>query len=720
VQYEGDHERGQQAFGCSRGAAQENYNGRRPAICEPAVSAGHWPHCETLEQSCLKLSNHGTLQRMRMLLLTLLAYAGTAAAQNASAPSDPTSPWPTLQSISIDWPLSGDANNNSVVSVRYRKQNTSDWREALPLRRVPSGSNEGFSWANRHSGSIFDLEPGTAWEVELSLTDPEGGSTTRTLSVSTRSEPQAFATGRLRSVTPTTVAATINSLEPGDVVVFTDGVYGAISINADGTEQRPITLRSETPFKATVRGNLELFSRKHLIVEGFRIEGTVRVNDAEFITLRRNAIVTKQSGITGYGQPQGILVLDNVITGATVWAESSLGVNGNNVGEGIELTGPGHVICHNQVAGFRDAISTLEGSEAKNQQSVDICNNDIDTGADDAIEADFTMGNVRVMRNLIRNSFVGISGQPTLGGPLYAIRNVMQNIVYSPFKLHRGSVGDVALHNTVIKCGDAFAVYAGVPWSQAFFRNNLFIGGVGGRSWGGFDNGKGDVLQLPDAQPSCSFDYDGFASVGTGTFAGRIGATRFANLNALKSSTTEAHAVQVDVSIFASAVSFPSNGPFPAQASVDLRLAPGTAAVDVGVALANVNTGFAGVAPDLGAYEVGSNLPVYGPRPTGLPAVCGNGLREGTEGCDDNNTVSGDGCSASCEREMPVAGAGGGTSNSGGGNTSSADGGIGSPEARRPCGCQLTSRDGSFLLLALALLHAARRRQTSTNEAGEQ
>ncbi len=188
---------------------------------------------------------------MRMLLLALLAYSGFSAAQNASAPATPTSPWPSLQNLSIDWPLSGE-DNNSVVSVRYRKQNSTAWKEALPLRRVPGGSNEGFSWPNRHTGSIFDLEPSTAWEVELTLTDPEGGSTTRTLTVSTRSEPQPFATGRQRPVTPATVSATINSLEPGDVVVFGHGVYGALSIRADGTEQRPITFRSENPLNAIV------------------------------------------------------------------------------------------------------------------------------------------------------------------------------------------------------------------------------------------------------------------------------------------------------------------------------------------------------------------------------------------------------------------------------------------------------------------------------------
>ena len=49
----------------------------------------------------------------------------------------------------------------------------------------------------------------------------------------------------------------------------------------------------------------------------------------------------------------------------------------------------------------------------------------------------------------------------------------------------------------------------------------------------------------------------------------------------------------------------------------DLRLRPGSAAVDAGVRLPNVNDGFTGSAPDLGAYEVGQELPVYGPRPEG-------------------------------------------------------------------------------------------------------
>jgi len=36
----------------------------------------------------------------------------------------------------------------------------------------------------------------------------------------------------------------------------------------------------------------------------------------------------------------------------------------------------------------------------------------------------------------------------------------------------------------------------------------------------------------------------------------------------------------------------------------------------------------------------------------GYPApICGNGIVEGTEQCDDGNTASGDGCSATCQTE---------------------------------------------------------------------
>ena len=47
----------------------------------------------------------------------------------------------------------------------------------------------------------------------------------------------------------------------------------------------------------------------------------------------------------------------------------------------------------------------------------------------------------------------------------------------------------------------------------------------------------------------------------------------------------------------------------------DFSLRPNSRAVDAGVKLPNVNDEFTGRGPDLGAYERGQPMPVYGPRP---------------------------------------------------------------------------------------------------------
>jgi hypothetical protein len=53
--------------------------------------------------------------------------------------------------------------------------------------------------------------------------------------------------------------------------------------------------------------------------------------------------------------------------------------------------------------------------------------------------------------------------------------------------------------------------------------------------------------------------------------------------------------------------------------AVDLRLKPAAKTVDAGVVIKGINDGFAGAAPDIGAYESGRPLPVYGPRSALVP-----------------------------------------------------------------------------------------------------
>jgi hypothetical protein len=111
---------------------------------------------------------------------------------------------PTFLSRGIRWPVRGDANADAAIGVRYRRRGDAAWLEGLPLFRTDPNS---VSDENRVVGgwlfaSIVDLAPDTEYEVALALTDPDGGSTERTLTVRTAAEPREPAGMRVRHVVP--------------------------------------------------------------------------------------------------------------------------------------------------------------------------------------------------------------------------------------------------------------------------------------------------------------------------------------------------------------------------------------------------------------------------------------------------------------------------------------------------------------------------------------
>ena len=630
---------------------------------------------------------------MRLSTLTIVTalvaslWSARVTAQTPTTPGAITTPYPTTQSISIEWAITGDSNNNGVVTVRYRPAGTTTWKTGMALFRIPAGSNDTGSfgsgngqWSNKHSGSLFDLDPGTSYEIELTLTDPDGGSTTQTTTAATRPIPQAAATATTKAVTPANFSAMLAGAAPGDILLMGAGNYPVFTVSRSGSDGKPIVLRGASVDGVVIQGRVTMDDQKYVYLENVTVQGEVRLHGASNMVVRGCHIQSTAAGIDfeiGNAVPRNNYIVDNDVVGGATWVDGQLGADGYNGGEGIQFTGSGHVVCFNHVKGFRDNISLMEYDEGYEQVSIDICNNDIEEATDDAVEADSAMGNVRVVRNRVRNCFDGMSSQPNLGGPTYYIQNVMYNVLYSPFKFHNGTVGDVVLHNTVVKCGDAFGCYAGATWSRAFFRNNLFIGGPGG-TYGGYGNGSGNVLDLADADATCSFDYDGLGSIGTNTFAGKIGATRFTSLATLQANTTEVHAVQVDMSVFADAVPFPSN-PYPPKPVVDLRLAAGSAAIDKGVVLVGLNDGFAGAAPDLGAYELGATPPVYGPRTAGTGGSGAGGTSGGSGGTSGAGGTSGGSGSGGTSGVGGTSGGSGGTSGVGGtrggsGGTSGAGG----------------------------------------------
>ena len=567
------------------------------------------------------------------------ALSGDKASQPGESVAEPA----TFHSLGVRWAVRGDANSDAVIGVRYRRSAETAWREGLPLVRTDPGS---VSDENRvaggwlFAGSIVDLAPDTEYEVLLTLTDPDGGSTQQTLHMKTGAEPREPAGMRVRHVVPASATdrgsgtgtesdpfrglrSAQAAAQPGDLFLVHAGVYreGTWTIDHHGTPARPIIYRGAGDGETILDGNegerlVSATGIRHVWLERLTLRRArylfVGHSGSHFV-IRRCRLEVVLTGITaingGYTESRGFVITDNVIEGPTTWPRSR-GIEDVN---GVTITGAGHVVAYNRMSGLADGI---HGSSHGRLSASDIYNNDIEASTDDGIEGDEADTNVRIFRNRITNAFSGISAQPANGGPLYLFRNAIYNVLYSPFKLHNDTSGVVILHNT--------SVADGIPWhiepggetvNNVTTRNNLFIGS------------SGPALRSTGEMIRCDFDRDGYgAPGGMGPLAGIFNV--FAEWNGRTYSTPEAAqrsgalyrrhgAVLVDArGNFASGVGIPRNRStrFPAD-KIDLRLDPASRAVDAGIVLPNFSDGFSGKAPDLGCCELGQPLPHYGPRP---------------------------------------------------------------------------------------------------------
>jgi poly(beta-D-mannuronate) lyase len=80
-----------------------------------------------------------------------------------------------------------------------------------------------------------------------------------------------LAAAELRVESPGQVAAAAKKAQPGDVIVLADGTYRSTEMvfHAQGTSERPITLRAATPGKVLLGGSSCLrIAGSHLVVEG--------------------------------------------------------------------------------------------------------------------------------------------------------------------------------------------------------------------------------------------------------------------------------------------------------------------------------------------------------------------------------------------------------------------------------------------------------------------
>ena len=314
---------------------------------------------------------------LRLLGLGLLAF-GSLQAQNAVTAGKFTVEHPTLLNLGFEWEISGDANRNATVSVQFRAVGEPAWRTALPLVRIGGErvfravEHLDYTVPDGFAGSILNLQPGTEYECQFQLADPDGasGTVSQSVRVKTRTEPQPYKGGRTLHVYAPDykgekLEPSFSSLleayygaglgdwsvvwerraQPGDTILLHAGLYkpdrlnyvdpmmapfdGTMSLTLKGTAEKPITIKSAGDGEVIIdgAGNHNLFevsASAHHIFEGLTLRNTdvgfaagqKEVIGAVALTVKNCRLESVGFGVwTEFAGSSDFYIADNLILG---------------------------------------------------------------------------------------------------------------------------------------------------------------------------------------------------------------------------------------------------------------------------------------------------------------------------------------------------------------------------------------------------------------------
>lgn len=572
-----------------------------------------------------------TLRAAAGAAILLIAVSGTAAASPIQVGTIALDP-PTQGTLGVVVPVtSGDTDYDAVANVRYRRQGSGAWLTASPLLRVrpdtvgtetPPGDYGLPMPIEQFAGSIFGLEAGAAYDIEVTVTDPDGGGGVQTTSGQTRAVPRSMpaAPVTVNVSTASQLSAALANAAPGHVIEIAAGSYqGPFSISRSGTADNPILVRGAGSAQVLINAAGATYgftvSGSHVFVEGITISGSdwgMRLSGAQNLVVRRTRITDVNQGIDGRnGSHRDYTICDNRLEGRFLWPNVSSATWDQ---EGIVVTGQGHVVCHNTLSGFGDALGISQNTSLPNA-AIDFFGNEVLWTGDDGFEIDYGHRNIRVFDNRVTNSGMGVSVQPSWGGPIYIFRNVLVNQAHSPYKFNNDPTGILVYNNTSIRSNGP-GNFGGSAWPQlgyqqadgdwsyvANFRfvNNLAVGATRPANF------TSDIILG-------EFDYNGWSP--DGNFVLSASYSNLADVIARSPHETNGRIL--------SSQSFPSlAGPGPDYttflAPADVTLNAASNAVNAGLVIPNINDAFLGGAPDLGAWESGRPAPVYGVRTTVAP-----------------------------------------------------------------------------------------------------
>ena len=451
-------------------------------------------------------------------------------------------------------------------------------------------------------------------------------------------------------------------------------VFGTTRLTKNGTPEKPIVIKGAGDGEVIFDGNgcsvlFDVIGANYLYLEGLTFRNTdvaiqtglKNVAGCSGLTVKRCRFENVGMAIWGqYAGSRNFYIADNVIIGRDNPTRLTGWIGGSSVDwstqpgypqringptgsyYAITVGGQGHVVCYNYVANFHDAIATDQSYGLPKDErgltspiAIDFYNNFISNVSDNCIETDCATHNIRVLRNLcINHAHASLSSQPVYGGPAYFIRNI---VYHAPergaIKFYGNPAGMIIYHNTLFTEVNVGQARVNTGSSNMHFRNNLILG----------ENPLIHINYDPDDFKGIFF-MDTYTSYTTSDYNGfrpnegvdiqfiwkspAAGALRdYTNPREVRSFKTleelcratgqECHGIMVDYDMFqnvkkADLIDFAK---IYTVEDLDFRLKQNAAAVDAGCILPNVNDGFVGKAPDLGALEVGQPLPIYGPRP---------------------------------------------------------------------------------------------------------
>jgi hypothetical protein len=368
--------------------------------------------------------------------------------------------------------------------VKFREKGQKPWRDGLPLRYNPVASPE---CRGDYRGSLVDLKPGTAYEIELTL---EGTGVHAALEAATWSETFPIAS-TVKAQSGAETLAVKQSGKPDGWVLY-DGtgctIDGAnkielgIAVDASYVVLRGFTIRNVT------QHGIKILKGDHIVVEGCDISGWGSTDEKGFGVDYQGAVESRNKDVHA-------LVVQRCKLHHPTWDSNSWAEQHN---DSAHPAGPQTIVLWDSAGNnvfrynecwsdenhyFNDVIGGSFNASYRGCPGADsdIYGNYIANCWDDGIEAEGGNQNVRIWDNYIEHTMIAIANAATSIGPLYVWRNVSGRS-YSP----PGSAWDLT-HSNFMKMG-----YANdEKWMTGHmyvFNNTLFqpagegVNGLGGDS----------------------------------------------------------------------------------------------------------------------------------------------------------------------------------------------------------------------------------------------